>query len=298
MYPKSFEYSRAESVEHAIELLHEYGDEAKLLAGGASLIPLMKFRLASPTHLVDIGPLGSLAGVQRQDGAFIIGPLTRHVELERHPELRDSLPIVHDAASHIGDAQVRNMGTIGGGIAQCDPAGDWPPVLLALDSSVRVKGRGGERTIPASELFLDAYTTALQHDEVITEVHLPAPGARFGAAHLKLERRAGDFPIANCSVAVTLDQAGRCEWVRIGLGGVGLCPTRVPAAEALLAGQELSEPLLAEAIDALVSGIEAFGDVRASEEYRRHMGGVMFRRALEVARRRAQGERVEVSHVS
>src|SRR5215210_606725 len=169
MYPSSFEYNRAESVDHAIELLGQYGEDARLLAGGASLIPLMKLRLANPTHLIDIGRLSDLVGVRRENGSFVVGALTRHVDLERHAELRAALPIAHDAASHIGDTQVRNMGTIGGSLAECDPAGDWAPVLLALDGAVRVRGSQGARTIPAAELFVDAYTTALRPDDVLTE---------------------------------------------------------------------------------------------------------------------------------
>jgi carbon-monoxide dehydrogenase medium subunit len=287
MYPASFEYARAESVEHAIALLREYGEEARLLAGGASLIPLMKLRLASPSHLVDIGRLDELRGVRRENGAFVIGALTRHVELERHAELRAALPIVHDAARDIGDPQVRNVGTIGGSLAECDPAGDWAPVLLALGGAVRVQGSGGERTIAATELFVDAYTTALGPDELIAAVRLPLPEGRFGAAHLKIERRAGDYAIANCSVALRLDEGGRCQSIGIGLGGVGLHPLRVTAAEALLSGQALSEPLLEEATRAVVDCTESYGDARGSEAYRRHLGGVMFRRALDVARRRA-----------
>src|SRR5919206_4335702 len=205
MYPKSFAYVRAESVAHAVDLLREYGDDARLLAGGASLIPLMKLRLANPSVLIDLARVPGLRGVRRVDGHLSIGALTRHVDLERSPDVP---PSMHDAAAHIGDAQVRNMGTLGGGIAECDPAGDWPPVLLALDGAVRVVGPAGSREIAARDLFLEAYTTALGPDEVLTEVVVPVD-PRLGSAHLKLERRAGDFAIANCSVAVRLE-SGRC----------------------------------------------------------------------------------------
>jgi carbon-monoxide dehydrogenase medium subunit len=289
MYPSSFEYARAESVEHAIELLGRHGEDARLLAGGASLIPLMKLRFANPEYIVDIGRLGELSGVRREDGTFVVGSLTKHAELERDAELRAALPIVHDAASHIGDMQVRNMGTIGGSLAECDPAGDWAPVMLALDGSVRVKGPDGQRTILARDLFVDAYTTSLGHDEVLTEVLLPAPSGRFGGAHLKIERRAGDFAIANCSVTLTLDESDKCRAIGIGLGGVGLTPLKVVAAEKILRGEELVEARLAEAAEAVANCTESFSDARGSEDYRRHLGGVMFRRALEAARRRASG---------
>ena len=293
MYPAKFEYARAESLAHAIELLERYGDEAQLLAGGASLIPLMKLRLATPSHLVDIGRLRELSGVRRDDGEVVIGALTRHAELERHAELCAVLPIVHDAASRIGDVQVRNMGTIGGSLAECDPAGDWVPVLLALDGEVRAQGPAGERSIQAGKLFVDAYTTSLAQGEVLTEVRLPIPRRRQGAAHVKIERRAGDYAIASCSVAIALDDAGACRAIAIGLGGVGLFPLRVSAAEELLAGQALSEPLLDEAAEAVRTCTESYGDARGGEDYRRHLGGVMFRRALELARRRATGQHGE-----
>jgi carbon-monoxide dehydrogenase medium subunit len=298
MYPKSFEYARAESVEHAIALLREYGEEARLLAGGASLIPMMKLRLATPSHVVDIGRLDDLRGLSRSNGAFLIGSLTRHHELERNAELRAMLPIVHDAASQIGDAQVRNVGTIGGSLAECDPAGDWAPVLLALGGEVRVQSGSGARTIAATELFVDAYTTSLAPDELITEVKLPVPAARFGAAHLKIERRAGDYAIASCSVALDLDESGTCRSVGIGLGAVGLVPLRVLAAERLLTGRLPDEPLLREAAEIVATCTESFSDARGAEDYRRHLGGVTFRRAFELAHRRASAGQVERSGAS
>jgi xanthine dehydrogenase iron-sulfur cluster and FAD-binding subunit A len=270
-------------VAHAVDLLRDYGDDARLLAGGASLIPLMKLRLANPGVVIDLAGVPGLRGLRRDDGHVTVGALTRHVELERSPALP---PIVHDAAAHIGDTQVRNMGTIGGGIAECDPAGDWPPVLLALDGSVTVVGPTGAREIAAGELFLEAYTTALAPDEVLTEVRLPVD-ARLGTAHVKLERRAGDFAIANCSVAVRLDEAGACAEVRVALGGVGLVAQRVPAAETVLVGQQPTEALLEEAAAAVRGATESFDDVRASAAYRQHVGGVLFRRAFDLARSRA-----------
>jgi aerobic carbon-monoxide dehydrogenase medium subunit len=296
MYPKSFEYTRAESIDQAIELLGQYGEDAKLLAGGASLIPLMKLRLASPTHLIDISRLSGLAGVRRENGTIVIGPMTRHRDLERDAELCAALPIIYDAASKIGDTQVRNMGTIGGSLGEADPAGDWAPVALALGAELTVKGSAGQRSVPVSELFLDAYTTSLEHDELITEVRLPAPGERFGAAHLKIERRAGDYAIANCSVALSLGADDKCQSIRIGLGAVGLFPLRVAAAEELISGQVLTDDLLGEAQQLVANCTESYGDARGGEDYRRHLGGVMFRRAVDVARRRARGEQVETGH--
>ncbi len=297
MYPASFAYVRAESLEHAIKLLAEHGEGSKLLAGGASLIPLMKLRLASPAILVDIGGLrDELAGITRTDGRFRIGALVRHVEVEDATDLGSAVPLLHDVAAQIGDPQVRNMGTLGGSIAECDPAGDWGPGLLALDAVVECLGPTGSRSVPAADFFVDAYTTTLRPDEVITGVVIDAPPARSGSAHLKLERRAGDFAVASCSIRLTLDELDRCTTIGIGLGGIAMTPIKAVAAEELLRGQELSDALVDEAGRVAIELIESFSDIRGSAEYRRHVAGVLLRRAVAVARRRAGGETVEVTH--
>jgi carbon-monoxide dehydrogenase medium subunit len=292
MYPKAFEYARAESLGHAIELLAQHGYDAKLLAGGASLIPLMKLRLASPAFVVDIGRLTDLSFVRRENGTLALGPLTRHAEVESDPLVQSSLPMLRDVAGHIGDTQVRNMGTVGGGLAEADPAGDWGPALLALNGSVIVRGPNGVRTIAASGFFVDPYTTALEHDEVITEVRFPVWSGIAGGAHLKLERRAGDFAIANCSVAVQLDGDGRLAQIGIGLGGVGLSPVKISAAEDLLRGKEPGREIVEAAAREVSKATEAFSDARASADYRQHVAGVLFQRALEAARRRALGQEI------
>lgn len=296
MYPAAFHYARAASVQHAVALLREHGDEARLLAGGASLIPLMKLRLAAPTVLVDIGRLGELDGLAWRDGTLTIGALTRHADVAEDAAVAEALPLLHDVARGIGDTQVRNMGTVGGALAEADPAGDWGPALLALEGSVRVVGPEGERRIAAADLFLDAYTTALAPDEVLLDAAFPVPGPRAGSAHLKFEVRAGDFAVANCAVAVTLDDADRCATIGIGLGGVGLRPERVTAAEALLRGQMPTPALVAAAAQAVMGCTESFDDVRGSAAYRQQLGGVLFERALALALRRARGERVEAMH--
>ena len=296
MYPRSFHYVRATSVEHAVAVLREYGDDARLLAGGASLIPLMKLRLAAPTVVVDIGRLDALDGMAWRDGYLAIGALTRHADVADDPAVARAVPLLHDVAAGVGDTQVRNVGTVGGSLAEADPAGDWGPALLALDGSVRVVGPAGERRLAASELFVDAYTTALAPDEVLVEAAFPVPGPRGGGAHLKFEVRAGDFAVANCSVAATLDDAGRCATIGIGLGGVGLRPERVTAAEALLQGQAPTPALIAEAAQAVSRCTDSFDDVRGSAAYRQQLGAVLFERALALALRRARGERAEEAH--
>ncbi len=199
MYPRAFRYQRATSVEHAVALLHQYGEEARLLAGGASLIQLMKLRLVNPSVLIDIGRLDTLAGSVWAGDRLVIGALVRHADVADDAEIAARLPLLRDVAAQIGDVQIRNMGTLGGALAETDPAGDWGPALLALGGMVHAMGPAGERTIAADDFFVDAYTTALAPDEVLVAVTFPLPAARAGSAHLKFEVRAGDFAVANCS---------------------------------------------------------------------------------------------------
>ncbi|HZU07218.1 MAG TPA: xanthine dehydrogenase family protein subunit M [Chloroflexota bacterium] len=297
MYPRAFRYQRATSVEHAVALLHQYGEEARLLAGGASLIPLMKLRLVNPSVLIDIGRLDTLAGRVWAGDRLVIGALVRHADVADDAEIAARLPLLRDVAAQIGDVQIRNMGTLGGALAETDPAGDWGPALLALGGMVHAMGPAGERTIAADDFFVDAYTTALAPDEVLVAVTFPLPAARAGSAHLKFEVRAGDFAVANCSVALTLDEAGRCATIGVGLGGVGLVPVRVVQAEALLRGEEPTPERIAEAAAAVRECTEGFDDVRGSAAYRQHLGAVLFERAMAVALRRAAGEQVGVVHV-
>jgi aerobic carbon-monoxide dehydrogenase medium subunit len=289
VYPRAFQYVRAASVEHAVALLHQYGDEARPLAGGASLIPLMKLRLAAPAVVVDLGRLSALAGIARRDGYLAIGALTRHADVEDDAAVGAALPLLHDVAACIGDTQVRNVGTVGGALAEADPAGDWAPALLAAGGSMRAVGPAGDRLIPAEQFFVDAYTTALAPDELLTEARFPLPGPRSGSAHLKFEVRAGDFAVANCAVAVTLDAADLCAAVGIGLGGVGLRPERVTAAEAVLRGQTPTPARVAEAAAAVRTCTDSFDDVRGSAAYRQHLGAALFERALALALARAAG---------
>jgi carbon-monoxide dehydrogenase medium subunit len=297
VYPASFDYVRPAVLAEALELLASRGPEAKLLAGGASLIPLMKLRLATPAVVIDIGNLSELVGESVRDGRTVIGAVTRHAAIEDSKSLLAMFPLLHDLASQIGDPQVRNMGTIGGSIAEADPAGDWATGLLALDASVTCASARGRRTLPARDLFVDAYTTALEPDEMVIEVVLPeAPRPRSGGAHLKLERRTGDFAVANCSVQLTLGADGSYQSVHAAVGGVALTPFRATESERILTGKRPSEELLREAADAVTEGQESFSDLRGSAEYRKHVAGVMFVRAVGVARRRAGGEKVGLQH--
>jgi carbon-monoxide dehydrogenase medium subunit len=287
VFPGSFDYFRAASLEEAVTLLEQYGDDARALAGGQSLIPLMKLRLANPTVLVDLNPVPGLDYVRTDDGSVRIGALARHADVEQWGQLPSLLPMVQDAVVLVGDAQVRNLGTVVGAMAEADPGGDWGPVVLALGGELSCIGPGGARTIPATDFFTDYYTTALEPTEIITELRLRLPPAGSGGAYLKLERRAGDFAVVGVAVQLAVDLAGTCQEIGIGLSGVGPTPIKATAAEAILRGSALDEGALDEAVRAIESAIDPASDVRASAEYRREMAGVYFRRALVRARARA-----------
>ena len=286
MFPASFDYLRASSLADAIALLEQHGDEARPLAGGQSLVPLMKLRLANPTVLVDLNPISELDYV-KEDGEWLrIGALTRHADVEQWDKISSLLPIAHDAASLVGDAQVRNLGTVVGAIAEADPGGDWGPVVLALGGEVACIGPAGERAIPLTDFFTDYYTTALEPTELIRELRLRLPPAESGGAYVKLERRVGDFAVVGVGVQLTVDPDGTCREIGIGLSGVGPTPVKATAAESILRGSRLDDRAIAEAVHAIETSIDPPTDVRAPAEYRRDMAGVYFRRALERARAR------------
>jgi aerobic carbon-monoxide dehydrogenase medium subunit len=275
--PPRFDYLRAGSVDEAIAALSEGGEDAKLLAGGHSLLPLMKLRLAAPSLLVDISGLDELRGIDAADGGWSIGGGTRHAELEAS----EDLGVVAHAASLIADQQVRNRGTIGGSLAHGDPASDLPAVLLVTEGEVAVKGSGGERTIAAADLFQDYLTTSLGADEVITEVRLPSlDGWSWG--YEKYARRAEDWAMVGVCALVRAS-GGTCEDVRIGFTNMGSTPLRATAAEEALRGQELSPDSISAAAEQAAEGTDPPGDLNATPEYKRHLARVLTRRALEQA---------------
>jgi aerobic carbon-monoxide dehydrogenase medium subunit len=275
--PADFEYTKAGSIDEAIQALAG-GVDAKLLAGGHSLLPLMKLRLAAPTLLVDIGGLDELRGVQRQDGGWRIGALTTHANLQAAEELG----VVAHAASLIADQQVRNRGTIGGSLAHGDPASDLPAVLLAADGDVTARGPGGERRIPAGELFQDYLTTALAEDELLVEVRLPALDG-FGFGYQKFSRRAEDWAMVGVCALVRRAGDGSCEDVRIGLTNMGSTPLRAQASEDALRGGPLDGERIAQAAEQAAEGTDPPGDLNATADYKRHLARVLTRRALETA---------------
>jgi aerobic carbon-monoxide dehydrogenase medium subunit len=278
MIPAAFDYEAPESLEQAIRMLHENGEDAKLIAGGHSLLPLMKLRLAAPTVLIDLRKIPGLHGIQRDDGDWRIGPMTRHADLQDAPELG----VASRAASLIADQQVRNRGTIGGSLAHGDPASDLPAVLAACEGEVRVRGTGGERAISAADLFEDYLTTALRHDEVITEVRLPALEG-YGVGYQKFTRRAEDWAMVGVAALVKKGSDGSCEDVRIGLTNMGSTPLRASAAESALRGGALDAESVAAAAEQAAEGTDPPEDLNATPEYKRHLARVLTRRALEEA---------------
>jgi len=278
MITAPFDYEAPESLEEAIRMLHENGEDAKLLAGGHSLLPLMKVRLAAPTVLVDLRKIPGLHGVQQENGGWRIGPMTRHADLQDTTELG----VVARAASGIADQQVRNRGTIGGSLAHGDPASDLPTVLLALEGSVTARGPNGERSIAAAELFQDYLTTSLAHDEVITDVRLPAL-ASYGFGYQKFTRRAEDWAMVGVCALVSRAPDGTCDDVRIGLTHMGPTPLRATAAETALRGSRLDDAAIAGAADHAADDTDPPGDLNATPDYKRHLARVLTRRALEEA---------------
>jgi aerobic carbon-monoxide dehydrogenase medium subunit len=272
--PIAFDYESPESLEEAIRMLHENGEDAKLLAGGHSLLPLMKLRLAAPTVLIDLRRIPGLHGIQRENGSWRLGAMTRHADLQD----TDELGVVARAASLIADQQVRNRGTVGGSLAHGDPASDLPAVMLATGGEVTAQGTGGQRTIAAADLFQDYLTTALAHDEVITDVRVPALDG-YGFGYEKFTRRAEDWAMVGvCALVKASD--GSCEDVRIGLTHMGSTPLRARAAEEALRSQALDADSIARAAEQAAEGTEPPGDLNATPDYKRHLARTLTRRAL------------------
>jgi aerobic carbon-monoxide dehydrogenase medium subunit len=276
--PAPFDYEAPESLEEAVRMLHENGEDAKLIAGGHSLLPLMKLRLAAPTLLVDLRRVPGLHGIQRENGSWRLGAMTRHADVQDTPELG----VASKAAGLIADQQVRNRGTIGGSLAHGDPASDMPAVLLALEGEVSAQGPNGLRTIAAADLFQDYLTTSLAHDEVVTEVRLPATDD-WGYGYEKFTRRAEDWAMVGVCALVKRAGDGSCEDVRIGLTHMASTPLRATAAEEALRGQALDASSIAAAAEQAAEGTEPPGDLNATPDYKRHLARVLTRRALEAA---------------
>jgi carbon-monoxide dehydrogenase medium subunit len=277
MIPAAFEYRAPESLEEVIRELQENGEDAKLLAGGHSLIPLMKLRLAAPSLLVDLRKVPGLHSVQRQNGDWRIGAMTPHAVLEHTPELG----VVSTVAATIADPQVRNRGTIGGSLAHGDSASDLPAAMLISEAEVTLQGPGGQRTVAAADLFQDYLTTAVGEDEVLTEIRVPVLDG-YGHGYEKFNRRSEDWAmVAVCAVVKRSGQT--CEDVRVGLTNMASVPLRATAVEDALRGQELTPETIARAAELAADGTNPPADLNASADYKRHLARVMCRRALEHA---------------
>ena len=288
MNPSQFAYQRAGSVDEAIALLQEHGEGAKLIAGGHSLLPIMKLRLAEPETLVDISRIPELHGVRSADGEITIGALTTHHEIATNAGIRAAAPLLADTAARVGDRQVRNRGTIGGALAHADAAADYPAAILALDATIVVQGLRGERPIPAQEFFVDFLTTALQPDEVLTEVRVSTPVEGHGWSYQKLANQASGYAIVGVGAIVVLDGDGACADLRVGVTGTAAVAWRATATETALRGQRLENGAVAAAADLVDSGIDALDDLHGSAEYRRRVTRGLTRRAILEAAGRAQ----------
>ncbi len=289
MIPAPFEYHAPTTLAEAVALLVKHGEDAKVLSGGQSLIPMLKLRLASPGHVVDINGIPGLAYVRETDGVLRIGALAREADLERSEEVLARYPILFDTASVIADPLVRNLATVCGNLAHGDPANDHPATMLALEAEVVAVGPRGERRIPVTGFFTGPYVTALEPDEILTEIRIPTPPPRSGGAYLKLERKVGDFATAAVAVQVTLDGDGTCQRAGIGLTNVGPTPIRARKAEAFFTGKRADEEAIREAARLAAEESRPKADQRGSVEYKRDLVRVLTARALRRALARAGG---------
>jgi carbon-monoxide dehydrogenase medium subunit len=288
MFPAAFDYRSPASLDEALGLLREHGDDAKVMAGGQSLIPLLKLRLATPALVVDLGRVPGLADIEQVPDGLRIGARTRHVDVERNQALRGNFSILLDAAPQISDPLIRNAGTVGGSVCHADPAGDWGSVMLALDAQLVARSASGERTIAARDFFQGPFTTALAADEILTEIRIPASGARSAGTYLKLERKVGDF--ATVAVAVQVQLAdGHIGKAGIGLTSVGPTNLKAVKAEQALAGQEPSDEVIKEAARQAAQECEPRADLRGSVDYKRDVVRVFVQRGLTIAISRARG---------
>ena len=287
MIPASFEYFRPKAISEAITLLQQHSDDAKILSGGQSLIPMMKLRLARPAYIIDINEIPGLHYIKEEDGYLKIGGLTHEADLEASDLIRLKYPIILDTASLIADPLVRNMATVGGNLAHGDPANDHPATMLALDAQVIATGSRGQRVIPVREFFLSLFTTALEHDEILTEIRIPIPPPRSGGAYFKLERKVGDFATVGVAAQVTLDGNQACQRAGIGLTNVGATPLKATKAEDFLRGKTLDELHIKQAAQLAVEDARPSPDLRGPAEYKSAMVRELTRRALTRAVTRA-----------
>ena len=289
MHPASFGYHAPGSLEEAFDLLQQHGEDAKVLAGGHSLLPAMKLRLTQPGYLIDLRRIPGLGGIRTEDDALAVGALTTHTRVAAAETVRRAVPGLADTAAVIGDLQVRNRGTMGGSVAHADPAADLPVTLTALDAAFVLASRAGERVVSADDFFVDFFTTALEPHEILTEIRIPAPPAGAGTSYAKLPHPASGYVVVSAAAALRVDGNGVCSEARVVLGGVAGTPRRAAATEAALLGQELTREAAAAAAARAADDIDPHADSYADEEYKRHMAVVYAGRAIEAAAGRGRG---------
>jgi carbon-monoxide dehydrogenase medium subunit len=287
MIPPAFDYASPKTINEAIALLGQ-NPEAKILAGGHSLLPMLKFRLANPALLVDINRLEGLAYIREAEGWLRLGALTREADVDRSTLVKEKYPLLADTARVIADPVVRNWATVGGNLAHADPANDHPAAMLAYRARVAVTGPNGTREIAIDDFFVGPFTTALEHHEILTEIRIPARQAGDGGAYLKIERKVGDYATAAVAVQIHVDSAGRCTAAGIGLTNLGLMPIRANQAEAKLIGTTVDDAAIKAAASAAASAAEPNADNRGSEDYKRALVKTLTVRALKAALARAK----------
>lgn len=287
MFPASFGYVAARSVEDALDLMAKHGEDGKLLAGGHSLIPAMKLRLQSPRTLIDLGTVAGLRGIRLDNNELVIGALTVHSDVAASDLVRKHLPGLAEAALLIGDMQVRNRGTIGGSVAHADPGADFPVILTTLNAAFVVQSTAGTRTISVDDFFTDFFTTAMSANEILTEIHVPLPAAASGSAYTKLPHPASGYVVVSAGALITRQASGTCTASRIAIGGLGSGPLRAIATEMELQGKPLTPQLIISAAAKAADESDPVDDPYANAEYKKHVATVYARKAIETAVERA-----------
>ena len=288
MIPAQFDYLTPATLDEALALLAQHADDAKILAGGHSLLPAMKLRLAQPAVLIDIGRIRDLAYIREEQGQIRIGAMTTHFQIEASDRLRAICPMLPEAAAQIGDAQVRNRGTIGGSLAHADPAADWPAVMIALKAEIVAVGANGERVIAADDFFVDMLTTALEAGEILREIRIAVPSGRYGQAYVKAAQPASGFAVVGVAVHLVRGANGACESASVAITGGASKAYRAAGVEAAVVGSALDAQAIAAAAATAADGVTINGDIYASEGYRTHLAQVYARRAIQAAAERAK----------
>jgi len=285
MYPAQFDYHTPGTVKEALDLLGKYKDDAKLLAGGHSLLPAMKFRLARPAHVVDLRKVPGLSGIKEEGGMLVIGAMTTHWAVESSPLVKAKCPVLAQTAAQIGDPMVRNMGTIGGSLTHADPAADYPATIIALNAEMVLEGPKGKRTIKVDDFFKSLMTTAVGPDEILTEVRVPVCGANVGCAYMKFPHPASRFAVVGVAAALTVE-GGKVSKASIGITGAGTKAVRAKGVEAALLGKALDAATIQAAAEKAPDGVDVQADLQGSVEYKTHLLKVFAKRAIEAAARK------------